>query len=84
MRTLQHHHIEFTDVFVQIDSLRNGFTAYFVLFPVNGFLATVAARKTFAQLSASTAASEPHDFAVRSSHTRQSQLSRPSHLTARS
>src|SRR5437868_14779898 len=26
-------------------------------FPVNGFLATVAARKTFAQLSASTAAS---------------------------
>src|SRR5207302_569708 len=65
-------------------SLRNGFTAYFVLFPVNGFLATVAARKTFAQLSASTAASEPHDFAVRLSHTRQSQLSRPSHLTARS
>ncbi len=65
-------------------SLRNGFTAYFVLFPVNGFLATVAARKTFAQLSASTAAPEPHDFAVRLSHTRQSQLSRPSHLTARS
>jgi hypothetical protein len=35
-------------------------------------------------LSASTAAPEPHDFAVRLSHTRQSQLSRPSHLTARS
>ncbi|MEH2558793.1 hypothetical protein V1286_006322 [Bradyrhizobium algeriense] len=35
-------------------------------------------------LSASTAAPEPHDFAVRSSHTRQSQLSRPPHLTARS
>src|SRR6185295_5201874 len=35
-------------------------------------------------LSASTAAPEPHDFAVRSSHTRQSQLLRPSHLTARS
>src|SRR5206468_2393949 len=35
-------------------------------------------------LSASTAAPEPHDFAVRSSCTRQSQLSRPSHLTARS
>ena len=35
-------------------------------------------------LSASTAAPEPHDFAVRSSRTRQSQLSRPSHLTARS
>jgi hypothetical protein len=35
-------------------------------------------------LSASTAAPEPHDFAVRSSRTRQSQLLRPSHLTARS
>src|SRR5437899_1481764 len=35
-------------------------------------------------LSASTAAPEPHDFAVHLSHTRQSQLSRPSHLTARS
>ena len=34
--------------------------------------------------NASTATSEPHDFAVRLSHTRQSQLSRPSHLTARS
>src|SRR6188768_2537884 len=33
---------------------------------------------------ASTATSEPHDFAVRWSCTRQSQLSRPSHLTARS
>src|SRR6185369_2362115 len=36
------------------------------------------------QLNASTAAPEPHDFAVRLSHTRQSRLSRPSHLTARS
>ena len=26
-------------------SLRNGFTAYFVLSPVNGFLATVASEK---------------------------------------
>ena len=33
---------------------------------------------------ASTATSEPHDFTVRLSCTRQSQLSRPSHLTARS
>src|SRR3954470_22306185 len=32
-------------------------------------------------LNASTAAPEPHDFTVRSSRTRQSQLSRPSHLT---
>ena len=36
------------------------------------------------QLDASTAASGPHDFAVHSSRTRQSQLSRPPHLTARS
>src|SRR5438132_7607122 len=54
-------------------SLRNGFTAYFVLFPVNGFLATVAGGTALdpigsmrnRQLSASTAAPEPHDFAVR-------------------
>ena len=47
-------------------SLRSGFTAYFVLFPVNGFLATVAPEKPASQeLDASTAASEPHDFAVR-------------------
>jgi len=35
-------------------------------------------------LNASTATSGPHDFAVRSSHTRQSQLLRPPHPTARS
>ena len=47
-------------------SLRNGFTAYFELSPVNGFLATVAARRCAPpRLSASTAASGPHDFAVR-------------------
>jgi hypothetical protein len=60
-------------LFVTTFSLRNGFTAYFVLSPVNGFLATVAREKLrFSGLSASTAASGPHDFAVRSSHTRQS------------
>ena len=66
-------------------SLRNGFTAYSALSPVNGFLATVAYEKLrFSGLNASTAASGPHDFTLRKSHTRQSQLSRPSHLTARS
>src|SRR5881275_2383078 len=61
-------------------SLRNGFTAYSALSPVNGFLATVAAPDMgLAQLDASTAASGPHDFAVRSSRARQSQLSRPPH-----
>ena len=66
-------------------SLRNGFTAYFVLSPENGSFASVAREKLRSPgLSASTAAPEPHDFTVRLSRTRQSQLSRPSHLTARS
>jgi len=66
-------------------SLRNGFTAYNELSPVNGSFATVIPKKLASQeLDASTAASGPHDFAVRLSHTRQLQLSRPSHLTARS
>ncbi|HVQ66885.1 MAG TPA: hypothetical protein VMT08_05250, partial [Bradyrhizobium sp.] len=64
-------------------SLRNGFTAYFVLSPENGSFASVA-RASYRELSASTAAPEPHDFTVRLSRTRQSRLSRPSHLTARS
>ena len=47
-------------------SLRNGFTAYFVLSPVNGFLATVAPTKhNLVKLSASTAASGPHDLMSR-------------------
>src|SRR6266581_7153984 len=45
-------------------SLRNGFTAYSVLSPVIGFLATVAGG-TDRRLDASTEASGPHDFAVR-------------------
>jgi hypothetical protein len=51
-------------------SLRNGFTAYFVLALVTGFLATIACEKNSRQLDASTGASGPHDFAVRSSHAR--------------
>ena len=47
-------------------SLRNGFTAYFVLSPVTGFLATVAPEKLAShELDASIGASGPHDFAVR-------------------
>src|SRR5437763_7704714 len=47
-------------------SLRNGFTAYFELSPMNGSFATVAYEKLrFSGLNASTAASGPHDFAVR-------------------
>jgi hypothetical protein len=56
-----------------------------VLSPVNGFLATVALKKFASQeLDASTAASEPHDFAVRLRRVRLSRHLRPSHLTARS
>ena len=44
-------------------SLRNGFTAYSVLSPVNGSFATVAAQgMNPTQLDASTAASGPHDL----------------------
>jgi hypothetical protein len=38
-------------------------------------------RDILAKLDASIAAPGPHDFAVRVSHARQSQLSRPPHLT---
>src|SRR5439155_27052102 len=64
-------------------SLRNGFTAYFVLFPENGSFASVACA-SHRTLSASTAAPEPHDFAVRFRRVRLSRPQRPSHLTARS
>src|SRR5215207_7526685 len=64
-------------------SLRNGFTAYFVLSPENGFLASVACA-SYRTLNASTAAPEPHDFTVRSRRVRLAGLLRPSHLTARS
>ena len=53
-------------------SLRNGFTAYNELSPVNGSFATVACR-THRQLDASTAASGPHVFAVRFGRARQTQ-----------
>ena len=66
-------------------SLRSGFTAYSELSPVNGSFATVAPKKLASQeLDASTAASGPHDFAVRVGRLRLARLSRPPHLTARS
>ena len=60
------------------------FTAYFALSSVTGLFATVALRNLPPKLDASTGASGPHDFTVRISYARQSQLSRPPHLTARS
>ena len=73
-------------------SLRNGFTAYNVLSPVNGSFATVACAHSsdwtpcdFAKLDASTAASGPHVFTVRFSPYRQgastSTATRPSLVT---
>jgi hypothetical protein len=62
-------------------SLRNGFTAYIVLSPARpGLLVTVARKKRelLENLTPAIGASGPHDFAVRLSHARQSQLSRPS------
>jgi hypothetical protein len=50
---------------------------------VNGFLATVADKTTSRRLSASTAAPEPHDFAVRNRSHSSVVPSRPSHPTAR-
>jgi hypothetical protein len=61
-------------------SLRNGFTAYFVLSPARpGLFVTVASvmRSIIANLTPATGASGPHDFAVRFSRARQSQPSRP-------
>jgi len=58
-------------------SLRSGFTAYFVLSPVNGSFATVIPEKLASQeLGASTAASGPHDFAVRVTRLRPSRALR--------
>jgi hypothetical protein len=66
-------------------SLRSGFTVYFVLSPVNGFLATVIPEKLVSQeFDASTAASGPHDFAVRVTRARLLRIPRPPHPTARS
>jgi hypothetical protein len=64
-------------------SLRNGFTAYFVLFPENGSFASVACA-SYRTLNASTAAPEPHDFTVRVRRVRLARPQRPPHLTARS
>ena len=61
-------------------SLRNGFTAYIVLSPARpGLFVTVASvmRSIIANLTPAIGASGPHDFAVRLSHARQSQPSRP-------
>ena len=59
------------------------FTVYFVLSPVNGSFAIVATQGVNpAQLDASTAASGPHDFAVRVTSVRLAHASRPPHPTA--
>src|SRR3982074_2146659 len=63
-------------------SLRDGFTAYFVLSPVTRLLATVACDRIH-KLDARTGASGPHDFAVRISAVRRSAHPRPPHPAPR-
>jgi hypothetical protein len=65
-------------------SPRNGFTAYFALSLVTGFLATIAREKRLLpkELDASIGAPEPHDFAVRIARVRLSRATRPPHPTA--
>ena len=46
-------------------SLRDGFTAYFVLSPVTGLFCHRRLRNSFRKLDAGVEASGPHDFAVR-------------------
>src|SRR5437016_13028911 len=59
-------------------SLRNGFTAYNVISPENGSFASVTPERTYSQeLDASTAASGPHVFAVRSRTVRFRHYQRP-------
>jgi hypothetical protein len=66
-------------------SLRNGFTAYIVLSPATGFLATVVPEKHASQgLDTSVGVSGPHDFAVRFTRRSSKAHPRPSHPTARS
>jgi hypothetical protein len=66
-------------------SLRNGFTAYNVISPVIGFLATVAPEKLASQeLDASVEASGPHDFAVRVTRCSSKAHPRPPHPRQRS
>src|SRR4051812_1769488 len=66
-------------------SLRNGFTAYFVISPERPALLPPSLREIIPQSLAPASGRQDHTFLpYASSHARQSQLSRPPHLTARS
>jgi len=65
-------------------SLRNGFTAYFVLFPVNGFLATVAPRADPRNLTPAPRRQNHTTSPYATGQPRQSWPPRPPHPTARS
>ena len=60
-------------------SLRNGFTAYFVLSPVTGLFCHRRLADNSAKLDASVGASGPHGFAVHKQRSRQQRRPRPSH-----
>jgi len=62
-------------------SLRDGFTAYFALSPVNGFVATVAGGIPPANLTPASRRQDHTTSPSASACARQSQLSRPPHPT---
>src|SRR3954470_16846232 len=65
-------------------SLRNGFTAYFVLFPENGSFASVAAREALPPPDLAPAPRRPnHTTSPYASDAYVLRIPRPSHLTAR-
>jgi hypothetical protein len=59
----EHSHHRFTGI--TRPSLRNGFTAYFVVSPETGLFCLRRSRKFTAKLDTSVGVSGPHDFAVR-------------------
>jgi hypothetical protein len=66
-------------------SLRNGFTAYFVLSLATGFFVTIISKKLASQkLDASIGTSGPHDFAVRVTRCSSKAHPRPPHPIQRS
>jgi hypothetical protein len=64
-------------------SLRNGFTAYFVLSPVTGLSCHRRCAENSRELDASVGASGPHDFAVRNTRRSSATLPRPPHPAPR-
>jgi hypothetical protein len=80
-KAYEHSHHRFTG-FVR-HSPRNGFTAYFVIFPVIGLCCHRHQQNEICEFDASVEASEPHDFAVRITCCSSAAHPRPSHPAPR-